>query len=177
MYRDGSKDSQVLSVGRNGETPAAYLRSRERPRVVEGVTERFRTGHGNMYVTVNFDERGKPFEIFVNLGKAGGCDSAQLEAVSRLASMALRSGIDPAEIIYNLNGITCCPSWDDGVQIRSAPDAIAKMLQRVTESGPGGAVPRETTGRLLCPDCNGRVAFFEGCETCTTPGCGWNRCN
>ena len=190
VYRDGSKAEQVLSTGQsasgeNGHGPevreGGLVRARERPRVVEGVTERFRTAHGNMYVTVNFDEAGLPFEIFSNLGKAGGCDSAQLEAVSRMASLALRSGVDPREITHNLDGITCCPAWDGGIQIRSAPDAMAQMLKRVT--GQGGAekeaeIKRDIReyARMRCPDCNSGIEFREGCETCSNPLCGWNRC-
>ena len=202
IYRDGSKEKQVLSTGAStaagnenvdGDEREAARVSRDRPRTMKGITERFRTGHGNMYVTLNFEESGKPFEIFTNLGKAGGCDSAQLEAVSRLASMALRSGVDPAELIHNLQGITCCPAWDDGTQIRSAPDAMAHMLRRHhSNSGENGnsddnnrngsAVEegrREEVGygRLKCPDCGARIEFREGCETCTGPTCGWNRCN
>ena len=193
IYRDGSKERQVLSTGadrESGDGREMTRTSRDRPRTMTGLTERFRTGHGNMYVTLNFGESGKPFEIFTNLGKAGGCDSAQLEAVSRLASMALRSGVDPAEIIHNLQGITCCPAWDDGTQIRSAPDAMAHMLKRHYSgsgeedgSGGNGSAGEETRredvgyGRLRCPDCNARVEFREGCETCTGPACGWNRCS
>ena len=193
IYRDGSKERQVLSTGADGEIEDGRemtRTSRDRPRTMMGLTERFRTGHGNMYVTLNFGESGKPFEIFTNLGKAGGCDSAQLEAVSRLASMALRSGVDPTEIIHNLQGITCCPAWDDGTQIRSAPDAMAHMLKRhysgsgekngIGEDGSGGEEWRREDvgyGRLRCPDCNARVEFREGCETCTGPACGWNRCS
>jgi ribonucleoside-diphosphate reductase alpha chain len=81
-----------------------------------------------MYVNITFDENGKPFEVFTNLGKAGGCDSANLEAVSRLVSLALRSGIRPDEIVEHLQGITCCPAWDGGTLIRSAPDAVAHAL-------------------------------------------------
>ena len=94
-----------------------------------GVTELVKTGHGNMYVTVNFDsDTGKPFEVFGNLGKAGGCDSAQLEATSRMVSMALRSGIEADVIVKQLRGITCCPVWDDGVQVKSVTDALALVL-------------------------------------------------
>ncbi|HXK31828.1 MAG TPA: TSCPD domain-containing protein [Candidatus Paceibacterota bacterium] len=107
---------------------------RERPDKIPGVTERIRTGHGNMYITINFDEQGLPFEIFAALGKAGGCDSAQLEAIARLASLALRSGIPAQEVIEQLRGITCCPAWDtsggSSILIRSAPDAIAVVLER-----------------------------------------------
>ena len=212
IYRDGSKDQQVLSTGADGPETAPAPESRngatqpqlpnmpvkrgtsDRPRQVWGVTERIRTGHGNMYVTINFDGDKQPFELFTNLGKAGGCDSAQLEAISRLASMALRSGVDVQEIIYNLRGITCCPAWDEGVQILSAPDAVAISLARHVEESEAGQPPRHdlpqgfraqtpaATGRSLrqapkCPDCSAPVEYQEGCESCTNPRCGWNRCN
>ena len=140
VYRDGSKDGQVLSTGetnqsRDIELAANPVRAtpRSRPQSIQGVTERVRTGHGNMYVTINFDENSKPFEVFGNLGKAGGCDSAQLEAISRLVSLALRSGIDPSAVLEQLRGITCCPAWDEGTLVRSGPDAVALALERHTE--------------------------------------------
>ena len=192
VYRDGSKADQVLSTGAGAPEKAGegILTPRNRPRVMRGVTERFRTGHGNMYITVNFDEEGRAFEIFAALGKAGGCDSANLEAVSRMASLCLRAGVDPGEIIYNLQGITCCPAWDEGVQITSAPDAMANMLrlwegQANSSNRPPLPLRRgredsnaepQATGRLRCPDCNSRVVFQEGCEACSNPACGWNRC-
>ena len=140
VYRDGSKDGQVLSTGETGqarEEDAAPMpvqaTPRSRPQSIQGVTERVRTGHGNMYVTINFDENHRPFEVFGNLGKAGGCDSAQLEAISRLVSLALRSGIDPAAVLEQLRGITCCPAWDEGTLVRSGPDAVALALERHTD--------------------------------------------
>lgn len=134
VYRDGSKSMQVLETGssdgqEHGVTPAGKVKvPRQRPTSVAGVTDRVRSGHGNMYVNITFDENGKPFEVFTNLGKAGGCDSANLEAISRLVSLALRSGILPDEIVEHLRGITCCPAWDGGTLIRSAPDAVAHAL-------------------------------------------------
>ena len=148
VYRDGSKDGQVLSTGDSGQAAeddefgdAVRATPRERPQSIEGVTERVRTGHGNMYVTINFDENRRPFEVFGNLGKAGGCDSAQLEAISRLVSLALRSGIDPSAVLEQLRGITCCPAWDEGTLVRSGPDAVALALERHTDGihGEGGA--------------------------------------
>ena len=137
VYRDGSKDGQVLSTGDTGKAEEketaivpAHVSPRSRPQSIKGVTERVRTGHGNMYVTINFDEKGQPFEVFGNLGKAGGCDSAQLEAISRLVSLALRSGIEPSAILEQMRGITCCPAWDEGTLVRSAPDAVALALER-----------------------------------------------
>ena len=135
VYRDGSKSMQVLETTSDASEDDAVtveqsrlLMPRERPTSVAGVTDLVRTGHGNMYVNITFDEDGKPFEVFTTLGKAGGCDSANLEAVSRLVSLALRSGIDPDAITHHLQGITCCPAWDGGTLIRSAPDAMAHAL-------------------------------------------------
>ena len=189
VYRDGSKAEQVLSAStarQESATADAEAKDPEkRPRLMTGVTERFRTGHGNMYVTLNFDRPDHPFEIFAALGKAGGCDSANLEAVSRLASLCLRSGVNPREIVQNLQGITCCPAFDDGVQIRSAPDAMAHMLLRngnidcsAMENQPEHWSQKSLieASRLKCPDCNTPVEFREGCETCPNPGCGWSRC-
>ncbi|MBM3941793.1 MAG: vitamin B12-dependent ribonucleotide reductase [SAR202 cluster bacterium] len=154
VYRDGSKAGQVLSTGETGkhaeaETAVAvaapvelYRTPRPRPTTVRGVTERVRTGHGNMYVTINFDDEGTPFEVFTTLGKAGGCDSAQLEAISRLVSLALRSGIDPRSLTEQLRGITCCPAWDNGVLVRSGPDAVALALERhLTQESAASALP------------------------------------
>ena len=210
VYRDGSKAGQVLSTGETitestssdaildesaeSAESAGYRMPRDRPRTTSGVTERVRTGHGNMYVTINFDEGNKPFELFGTLGKAGGCDSAQLEAISRLVSLALRSGIDPLHIIEQLRGITCCPAWDSGTLVRSSPDAVALALERHLASheddniqsaksgvrmellgrhGSNGNVNGFSSARK-CPDCNAPVVFQEGCLMCVA--CGWNKC-
>ena len=202
VYRDGSKAGQVLSTGETGfedtgdSALAVYASPRQRPQSIRGVTERVRTGHGNMYVTINFDEQDKPFEVFGNLGKAGGCDSAQLEAISRLVSLALRSGIDPDAVLEQLRGITCCPAWDEGTLVRSGPDAVALALERhtggenaarseagavqmkfapevVTAIGSNGNGNGHQTARK-CPDCNTAVIYQEGCLMCLS--CGWNKC-
>jgi len=163
-----------------------------RPPMIHGVTDRVRTGHGNMYITMNFWD-GQPFEVFSNLGKAGGCDSAQLEAISRLVSLALRSGIDKEQVSEQLRGITCCPSWDDGTLVRSAPDAVALVLSRQSMPAKGESIQEEEsfavqkglflkaeangngdTKMTRCPDCEGFLVHQEGCEMC--PSCGYNRC-
>ena len=212
VYRDGSKDGQVLSTGETGQaeeedTAPMPVRAtpRSRPQSIQGVTERVRTGHGNMYVTINFDENHRPFEVFGNLGKAGGCDSAQLEAISRLVSLALRSGIDPAAVLEQLRGITCCPAWDEGTLVRSGPDAVALALERHTD----GLETRQSAAghpvqMAFAPEVvhngygnghgngNGQVnpsAQLTGrrCPDCNTPviyqegclmcvSCGWNKC-
>ncbi len=203
VYRDGSKTGQVLSTGQeavDASPAAAHASPRQRPPSIRGVTERVRTGHGNMYVTVNFDEEDRPFEVFGNLGKAGGCDSAQLEAISRLVSLALRSGIDPNAVLEQLRGITCCPAWDEGTLVRSGPDAVALALERHVpgefrgrgQAGPdavqmkftpevvkslngnGNGHANDNPSARRCPDCNTPVIFQEGCLMCLS--CGWNKC-
>ena len=214
VYRDGSKSGQVLSTGATGKQDesdsgaalaellgtgqSGYQTPRRRPQSIRGVTERVRTGHGNMYVTINFDEEGTPFEVFGNLGKAGGCDSAQLEAISRLVSLALRSGLDPKIVIEQLRGITCCPAWDDGTLVRSGPDAVALAMERHTseaaalpiqsgengvqvkllaEGGNGNGNGSKGSGYFQarkCPECNTPVIYQEGCLMCVS--CGWNKC-
>ena len=217
VYRDGSKDGQVLSTGDTGQSETEEAVSaepargpvratpRSRPQSIHGVTERVRTGHGNMYVTINFDDNSLPFEVFGNLGKAGGCDSAQLEAISRLVSLALRSGIEPDAVLEQLRGITCCPAWDDGTLVRSGPDAVALALERHSYGSGGRANrPNQPVQMAFAPEVvhNGNGHSHESvapgiagnvqltgrrCPDCNTPviyqegclmciSCGWNKC-
>lgn len=192
IYRDGSKPMQVLEVEGRAAEGQVLEKPRMRPVSMRGVTERVRTGHGNTYITINFDEQEHPFEVFTTLGKAGSCDMANLEAVSRLASLALRSGIRVDQVIEQLQGITCHPVWDQGVQVRSAPDAVALALKKhAAPTGTGapalqesyGAqlglpIPKNENGRhasgQICPECGSPVAFQEGCVVCMA--CAWNQC-
>ena len=147
VYRAGSREKEVLTAGTAEKSEVAVLDAeveddhtlvpRQRPSQVRGITERVRTSHGNMYITINFDENGKPFEVFTALGKAGSSDSAQLEGISRLVSMALRAGVDTESIISQLRGITDEPVWSEGTLVRSAPDAVALALSRAAGSEPG----------------------------------------
>ena len=103
VYRAGSREAEVLTAGEDktgeaAEKPAEAQRpvlvERQRPSFIRGFTERVRTAHGNLFVTVNVDEEdGQPFEVFATLGKAGSTESAHLEAISRLVTMALRAGV------------------------------------------------------------------------------------
>ena len=117
VYRDGSRENQVLTTAKkeSKEAPVAQVSTivpKKRPSKLMGVTSSVKTGCGNLYVGVNQDEHGKPFEIFTNIGKAGGCAASQAEAIGRLISLALRSGIDAKEVTMQLMGISCHqPSW------------------------------------------------------------------
>ena len=148
IYRDGSREGQVLNIGSvNKETKdqkdaaqetAAQVADtlnleivpRPRPEITYGLTERMKIGCGNLYVTVNYDENGI-CEVFTSTGKAGGCPS-QSEATARLVSIALRSGISTKEILDQLKGIRC-PSTirQQGMKCTSCPDAIAQVVKKV----------------------------------------------
>jgi len=115
---------------------------RERPDQIRGTTTRIRTGCGPLFVTVNDDERGSPFELFATLGKAGGCAAAQTEAIGRLVSLALRSGA-PVDIVHShLRGITCHrPTGFGPTRVLSCGDAIAQVVALRMSSQPEGYVP------------------------------------
>jgi len=106
-------------------------KKRPRPDVLYGVTQRIDTGYGKVYVNINEDEQGRPFELFANIGNSGGFTASFTEALAKTISTALRSGVDPEEIANELNGIRSPKvAWDKGEQINSIPDAIGTALRR-----------------------------------------------
>ena len=136
----------------------------------------------NLYVTINEDEHGL-FEVFTQMGKAGGCSASQAEAISRLISLSLRAGLDPKEIIKQLRGVRCPnPGWEKGGMILSCSDAIAKALERYvleTRTPVGKKVEKMSTAYLekvagFCPDCGGEMAHESGCLVCRE--CGFSKC-
>ena len=209
IYRDGSRDEQVLNIKKvndgKDEAPApcaaghiegdyGRLLPRPRPEVTSGFTEKVKIGCGNLYITVNSDENGI-CEVFTNTGRAGGCPS-QSEATARLVSVAIRTGMDPKEIIQQLKGIRC-PSClrQPGVPVMSCPDAIAKCLEKVIKNNPsaqkGGepapakpvltgpmakrdVSPAEAKLAKFCPECGNKLEHEGGCVTCRD--CGYSKC-
>ena len=169
IYRYGSRDKQVLSIGAENEDPVK-IAPRPRPERTVGATERIKTGCGKLYVTINSDDKGM-CEVFAQMGKTGGCASSQIEAAGRLISLALRSGIKVESVIKQLTGIRCpSPAWQNGEMVLSCPDAIARVLKNKTnfsliESGAMIGV---------CPECNGVITHQEGCIVCCA--CGYSRC-
>jgi ribonucleoside-diphosphate reductase alpha chain len=104
---------------------------RQRPAALRGMTRRMPSPLGDLYVTVNEDDLGKPFEVFATLGKAGGAAMADVEAIGRLISLALRSGIPIGEVIQQMRGISCDRAVGLGPnKVLSVPDAIAQALGR-----------------------------------------------
>jgi len=170
IYRYGSRDQQVLSLGTQTAEPS-QIAPRPRPTRTRGVTERISTGCGRLYVTVNTDESGM-CELFAQMGKTGGCASSQTEAAGRLISLALRSGVKPDAIIKQLIGIRCpSPCWQNGSIVLSCPDAIAQVLKHITHSNLTENSPQMGS----CPECGGVLAHEEGCLVCHS--CGFSKCS
>ncbi len=141
VYRDGSREDQVLNIGVaeagkpkdvRVEVPSepAALRPRARPDVITGRTQKILTGYGALYVTVNEDEKGL-FEVFAQIGRGGGYTASFTEGIARLVSLCLRSGVPVDEIIDQLEGIRSPRiAVDHGERVYSIPDAIAKAIKR-----------------------------------------------
>lgn len=180
-YRDGSREEQVLSTGKTEKKEAASERQKivpqKRPEVLKGTVRLVRTGCGNVYVTITEDEEGHLFELFTSMGKAGGCASSQAEAIGRLISLALRSNVDPQEIVKQLKGVRCNqPVWYAGGAILSCSDAIAKALEKYHSKGDGGNGKHDNEVIFIgaCPECGGAVEHEGGCAVCHN--CGFTRC-
>ena len=120
-----------LAYADRDNLPVAMAVERKRPDTIHGTTTRIRTGCGPLFVTINEDDLGQPFETFAALGKAGGCAAAQTEAIGRLASLALRSGVPPSEVQKHLRGITCHrPEGFGENRVLSCGDGISQEIGR-----------------------------------------------
>ena len=187
VYRDGSRDAQVLSTGKTGAQAPAASQPAEvvkhvslaearngRPRTLSGVTKKIQTGHGPLYVSMNDDEFG-PRECFVILGKPGGTAAAFSDALGRMVSLAMTHGAAPAEIINQLRGIQDGhPAGFGPNAVLSVPDGVAKAM------GEHYLVEEKSETRELpiigaCPDCSGSLTKQEGCVVCHS--CGYSKCS
>ena len=202
VYRDGSREGQVLSTGKNEQASEQAQKSkiasqkadvskiapRKRPDSLRGTTRRMYTGCGRIYVTINEDAEGNLVELFTSMGKAGGCAASQSEALGRLISLALRLNVSHEEIIKQLKGIQCHQQvWGAGGKILSCSDAIAKALEmyhmKDTEGNGNGNGKKKDTGHVYeetmligaCPECGGSVEHESGCAVCHN--CGFTKCS
>ncbi len=165
IYRDGSRTEQVLNL------PTEELHPKERPNSIPSVTDKIKTGFGNLYVTISYFNQ-KPFEVFTSIGKSGYSTMADAEALGRLISLALRSGVEPKEVIGQLKGIGGSePIFTEGGLVQSIPDAIAKVMERHIGKTKTNAKDFFT---VMCKICGASLPD-EKCPTC--PNCGWNRCS
>ncbi len=175
----------------NGDIKPAVTK-RPRPLLLKGSTYRKETPLGTAYITVNSDERGEPFEVFLNVGKAGSDVSAVSEAIGRLISLVLRmpASLPPSErlrwVMDEMAGIGGGRPLGFGAKrVRSLPDGIAQVLaDHLSELPPAKEeLPAEQLALPIaqrpigdiCPEC-GEAAFLnvEGCRKCAV--CGYSEC-
>lgn len=179
------------------QTARAGRHKRQRPAMLRGRTVKMNSPLGDLYVTINEDEGGRPFEVFCTLGKAGGAAMADAEAIGRLLSLSLRSGIPITSLKDQLRGISCDRAVGVGPnKVLSAPDAIGQAIERYLEEKEGvqealpltvgtssaaqpqaQAEPAGVAGSFFgsCPDCGaGQLAYVEGCVKCHI--CGYSEC-
>jgi len=202
VYREGSREGILITEDQKEDKTSQSTtaisdtsddkRPRIRPNETAGITRRMRTGEGTLYITINHDENGL-CEVFTTIGKAGGNAAAQSEAISRLISLALRSGLDPYSIVRQLKGISGPnPTWEDGRLVLSTPDAIGKALDDYLKEKNNGTAdtsladdkvritmaPQETSFECVegqdRNDCQ-NVVNEGGCLTCRE--CGWSKCD
>jgi ribonucleoside-diphosphate reductase alpha chain len=183
IYRDGSRDEQVLSTGKKDEKTVEAIPveedkkavKRERPRALKGWTHQMQTGCGPLYITINEDNNGL-FELFTTMGKAGGCAASQSEAIGRMVSLAWRSGIQARQVVKQLLGISChCPSGFGDNRVLSCADAVAKAIQaHMIANGYDINAEVATQERGACPECGGIVEHEGGCSVCHV--CGYSEC-
>jgi ribonucleoside-diphosphate reductase alpha chain len=187
IYRDGSRDEQVLSVGKKEEAPVAVAApavvhveekrtvKRERPKALKGWTYQMQTGCGPLYITINEDNSGL-FEVFTTMGKAGGCAASQCEAIGRMVSLAWRSGIQGRSVVKQLLGISChSPSGFGDNKVLSCSDAVGRAIQaHLTLTGHADLIEAPSFGRGACPECGGVVEHEGGCAVCRV--CGYSEC-
>jgi len=177
IYRDGSREKQVLTLNKKREHDDFYSAVAERPETVEGFTTKIKTGMGNLYINVT-EYEGRPFEVFPIIGKSGKSITAKAEAIGRLVSLALRSGVRVHDIIAQLKGIGGeHPVFQKDGLVLSIPDAIAKVLEARYLRGNGKRVAQKhgSLKRDACPECGEPLAYEEGCVTCHF--CGYTKCN
>jgi ribonucleoside-diphosphate reductase alpha chain len=174
VYRDNSRPDQVLSSQATKPTEASAAGAvKTRPATLPGITEKIKTGYGNLYVTVNSHE-GKPFEVFAQIGRSGYTTMADTEAICRLISLALRSGVPVEQVIRQLRGIGGSSQvFAGGARVTSIPDAIAQVLERHFGSEDHGDAVGPSHAEI-CPECSSAMAFSSGCFYC--PACGYSSC-
>ena len=169
IYRDGSRKEQVLATRMKSEGEVVV---KDRPETLTGITEKIKTGYGNLYITIN-SANGKPFEVFAQIGKSGYSTMADTEAICRLISLALRSDVAVDKIIEQLIGIGgSSPVFGNGELIMSIPDAIAKVLKK--HFGNGKRDTNKDINLEYCPDCGAKLEYKEGCILCRE--CGFSKC-
>jgi len=175
VYRDGCR-TNVLNAGlkkKDEEKKKLHRRGRK----LSGDTVCTPLSCGKLYTTMNFSSDNDLMEVFLNLGKSGGCVKAFMEALGRMISLALRNGVPVESVAKNLRDISCPkPTFVNGKMAPSCIDVIVgDILTSVKDKG--GKVIKSVEsipGVPTCPDCGGKLIQEEGCAKCHI--CGYSEC-
>ena len=200
MYRSGSRSEEVLSEKvdhQEKQSISSSLKSsipspeqfRERPRVLFGATTRINTPGGKAYITVNEDKEGAR-EVFIHISKAGSEINTHVESEGRLISNSLKYRVPPTQLIQHMEGHKSNPILDDGVMVRSVPDAVATVMREylnlyegfsdyieegVTKPTDSYTTPdHDAISGEICPECGEVLYMAGGCTECIS--CGFSRC-
>lgn len=174
VYREGAREGILLTneeaAAQKGVTGQPH--KFERPKILTGQTLKMKIPQGSLYVTANKNGDNIIRETFVTLGKSGGDEKADAEAIGRLISLYLQHGGSIQEVINTLKGIQGRDvSWDNGQQLLSVPDAVAKALANLN-----GTTVESKPELKHCPDCGESSIIYEnGCFRCTS--CGYSKCS
>jgi ribonucleoside-diphosphate reductase alpha chain len=149
---------------------------RKRPFSLYGTTYRMLTGCGPIYITINEDDHGL-FELFTNMGKAGGCAATQSEAIGRLVSLLWRSSVQPEQVVKQLLDISCHSHSGFGKdKILSCADAVARAIRiHMSADGNKDEIEKKPLPKGGCPECGGRLFHEGGCSVCRS--CGFSECS
>jgi ribonucleoside-diphosphate reductase alpha chain len=175
VYRDGSKSNQVLTTKDAARQDDAQVsKVRQRPDIVQGFTQKVQTGLGAMYLTVN-EVEGEPFEVFATIGKSGRSITAKAEAIGRLVSLCLRSGVAVQDVVQQIKGIGGeHPVFRGKGLLLSIPDAISWVLENRYLKGKSSYSGASSLDRPRCPECGEALIFQEGCHVCVN--CAYTKC-
>jgi ribonucleoside-diphosphate reductase alpha chain len=186
VYRDGSRMFQPMSVKKevtdqdstHDNVVTVHNKPRVRPHTTHGKTEKINTGCGSLFITVNRDDVGLS-EVFISMGKSGGCPTSQSEAIGRLISLSLRSNVSIKEVVDQLKGIRCPnPTLGKGCMVLSCSDAISKVLEKYIDDENNDKKVKLSISDVgvcpECPECSTMLQIKEGCISC--PSCGYSKC-
>jgi ribonucleoside-diphosphate reductase alpha chain len=177
VYRDASREEQVLETKKTEMERKSQKAKKLTPEKAYGVRLRKRTGCGNIYTKIFNNEHNEPFEIFITLGKAGGCAAAFTEGLARACSLALKYGVTLKELEDELMGISCHKQEGVGQnKVLSCIDAVAKSIEEMFgQKGTQKIVEKESNSLGACPVCGSQVIFSEGCLRCVS--CNYSQCD
>ena len=198
LYRNGSRDEQVLSISESIDNveiksrPDNELSIKHRPNILMGKTSKHRSGCGSLFITVN-ELNGEPYELFVH-HSSGGCQS-NMEAIGRLITLSLKSGVNRGELIAQLDKVKCITAAKSS---KSEGNSCAQIIgMRLLKFSEELSIDQEQSRDMIvidpatkndkynmvhihvnaCPECGGLLTFGEGCMNGSCPNCGWSGCS